>query len=182
MAQALSHVVKTRTERAYCDAALALIPIADGYVTPELRREQVAGLNELVASGTRLDAVRSEIAAGLSSATPETLRAEIADLQARADRVTDPATRDALARSVALCAERLERAEAMTILTGRVEAEQELVYQAFRMAQSSIASLRVSPVGGSDVGAASVADIAATIGRQTRAVEAAVQELGIRAQ
>lgn len=182
----LPHVAPTRTERAYCDAVGELFPAQSGtedYLSSELRREQMLQLNALLDSGRRLDAVRGEIASALAAATPETLRAEADALRQRQERATDPGTRNAFAQSLALCEERLRRVESLSGLTERIEAEQELVYQAFRAAQSSINSLRVSPTTAgldSEFGQTSVTEVAETIGRQTRAVEKAVQELGIR--
>lgn len=184
--EVLSHVAPTRTARAYCDAVGELFPTqsaTEDYFTNELRREQMLQLNALLDSGRRLDAVCGEITSALAAATPETLRAEADALRQRQERATDPGTRNAFAQSLALCEERLRRVESLSGLTERIEAEQELVYQAFRAAQSSINSLRVSPTTAgldSEFGQTSVTEVAETIGRQTRAVEKAVQELGIR--
>lgn len=184
--EALSRVAHTRAERAYGDAVRELHPRhsgSDEYFSAELRHEQIAQLNALLDSGRRLDVVRAEIAATLAVASPEALRAEADSLRERRERAADPGTRAAFAQSLALCEERLTRAESLVRLTGRIEAEQELVYQAFRAAQTGVASLRISPAAaGLDgvAGVTSAGEIAETIGRQTRAVEAAVQELGIR--
>ncbi len=185
LGETLPWVTTSRIERAYSEVIRELLPQNIGTLplSAELRREQMAQLNALLDSGRRLDAVRAAIAATLWTASPETLRAEADSLRERQERATDPATRAAFAQSLTLCEERLRRAESLTHLTERIEAEQELVYQAFRAAQSSIASLRVSPTAaglGDAAGTASVAEVAETIGQQTRAVEAAVQELGIR--
>lgn len=184
--EALFRLPLTRTEQAYRDVALELLPdnVGSGtYLSAELRKTQMRQLNALLDSGRRLDGVRDEIASTLKAASPQSLRSEADALRQRIERAADPGTRSALAQSLTLCEERLRRAEALSGMTERIEAEQELVYQAFRAAQSSIASLRVSPaVAGLDgaTGTATVAEVAETIGRQTRAVEAAVQELGIR--
>ncbi len=182
--EALPFIACTRHERAYADAVIGLLPTTGGgYLSPELRLQQMGELAALLESGERLDAVRAEIAAGLSSESPESLRAEADALRARAERAADPDTRAALEQSLALLSERSRRAESLGVLAERIEAESELVYQAFRSAQSSIAALRVSPtVAGLDVGgqAGSVAEVAENIRRQTQAVENAVQELGIR--
>ncbi|MBC7806139.1 MAG: hypothetical protein H7145_08315 [Akkermansiaceae bacterium] len=186
LADALCQVYRTRTEHTYCDAVRELCPRQagkEGVISADLRREQMTQLNALLDSGRRLDAVRAEIANVLATASVETLRAEADALRQRQEQSSDPGTRSAFAQSLALCEERLRRAESLDSLTERIEAEQELVYQAFRAAQSSIASLRVSPAAaGIDAatGTTAVAGVAETIGRQTRAVEAAVQELGIR--
>ncbi|MBC8143744.1 MAG: hypothetical protein H7Y38_20125 [Armatimonadetes bacterium] len=181
---ALYSVARTRHERAYADAVTGLLPTtATDYLSPELRREQMEQLAALLESSERLDAVRAEIATASASASPESLRAEADALRTRAERAADPATCAALEQSLALLSERSRRADAMTALAERIEAESELVYQAFRSAQSSIAALRVSPtVAGlnAEAQAGSVADVAETIRRQTQAVENAVQELGIR--
>ena len=182
--EALPLVARTRHERAYVDAVTGLLPASGSdYLSPELRRQQMEQLAALLENGERLDTVRAEIAASLASASPESLRAEAEALRARAERTADPATRAALEQSLALLSERVRRAESLTALGERIEAESELVYQAFRSAQSSIATLRVSPtVAGWDAEAqtGSVVGIVETIRRQTQAVESAVQELGIR--
>lgn len=179
----LPTVARTRHERAYVNAVMGLLTATGGYLSPELRLQQMEELAALLESGERLDTVCAEIAAGLSSESPESFRAEADALRARAERAIDPDTRAALEQSLALLSERSRRAESLGTLAERIEAESELVYQAFRSAQSSIAALRVSPtVAGLDTGGqtGSVADVAENIRRQTQAVENAVQELGIR--
>ena len=187
---ALTHVTRTRTERAYRDAVRELLPKTDtgeNYLSSDLRREQMTQLNSLLENGKRLDAVQAEIVAALASGSPESLRAEIVKLRDRESGATDAGAKTALAQSVALCEERLRRAETLAALTVRVEAEQEVIYQAFGMAKGATVSLRLSPTvaaweltNSDPEPSRDVSEIAENISRQTQAVEAAVQELGIR--
>lgn len=178
--QGLQNAAKTKTEKRYVEAILQLMPSksATNRIVPEdVDQTQITQLNDLLDCGRRLEAVSEEISVAFAGQEPGRLDKEHEALKDRIARTTDAQTRATLEQGLALCEERIRRTADLLVMGERVAAQLELTYQAFGAAQGAIAGLRLSSGSATSRAAEQTAEIAATIGRQTAAVEQAVQEV-----
>ena len=89
----------------------------------------------------------------------------------------DPATRDALAHSLELARETLNTTEALHVVRGRIEAQQEAILHAFTGLRATLGRLRLASTALQSPDLSQIRETTARIHGQSRAVEDAVQEV-----
>ena len=141
------------------------------------RRDVLRQVSTLVESRWELDRHRSQLGSVLPEASLDTLEAELAGLQKRQEQAPDRIARESLRQCADLCASRLQSARALHDLHHRLDAQGEVVHQALATVHFALVRLRAAPAS---LAAPHLADIRQTVARiesQTRAIEAAAEEV-----
>jgi hypothetical protein len=171
-------MILSGAQKTYAEAVTTLLELSESGSMDEPRaREILADLNGLAASDRALIDRQQDLAhlAGVEDA--KKLAKERDALAARRDAATDPAARAALEQSLSLLDERVALAAELAPLWERVGAQREVIAQTMASLAGALLRLKVTPTATASGAAADVEETARAIVRQTRAVEAAVQEV-----
>jgi hypothetical protein len=180
--QAAAAVALSRTEEAYFRALIALVS-RQSLLGETLSGELLGELNDLLGSHRVLEAQRQRVTAAMGPASLEQVETEHRALTERLDQAVDPATRQAIEQSLALCEERRSHAQRLAPELGRIEAQQEVIYQTLASTHGALTRMDASPTAVADPQFDRVRQSAVQIRSQTRAIEEAVQEvMALRAQ
>ncbi len=167
-----------RSEQVYLNAVVALWEAAENETLPETEARDL--LRHLLESDRALEAQEARLARLGGDAETARLANERDALAVRADQAADPAARDALAQSVVLCDARLVQAREVAPLRERASAQREVLAQTLASLHDAVLRLGVAPAAagialGGEMDRAR--DAASRIAAQSRAMEAAVQEV-----
>lgn len=176
---------KTPMEKAYCEAAAALLRDPAAWGGDATVRNILHDLRDLFQAGKQITARRDQLNEAMSRQTLADGEAEASQLAVRAETARDPDARETYKQSLALLEGRLERMRAMELLRERLEAQEEAVYQALREAQATLSNTNFAVgdmgirVGGTTADARLTpwSETAYRLRQQTAAVEMAVQEV-----
>lgn len=176
MRYARENLALSRGEKAYCDAAAALMD-ADNVLNEVVQRDVIKQLNGLLDNYRRLEEPvrRAQVASGTDSI--DALEQELAGLMARRDIQIDPEARAMMDQSVELCRRRLEAARAVEPARQKVEAQQELILQTMASVQASLGRTGGVNIESTDLNLGELQQSVAQVDTQTRAVEEAVAEV-----
>ncbi len=163
-------------EKAYCDAAVALMD-AGNVLGEKAQRDVIKQLNGLLDNYRRLEepARRAQAASGADSI--DALEQELAGLMARRDAQLDAETRAMMDQSVELCRRRLEASRAVEPARQKVEAQQELILQTMASVQASLGRTGGVNINAPDLYLGELRQSVDQVNTQTRAVEEAVAEV-----
>jgi hypothetical protein len=161
-------------ERAYCEAVLGILS------SKSLDKDNCASLleelNNLVGGYSTLDVYRREIISGLGG-DPGKADAELALLQAQLEDTSDPKTKSTITQSMEILRQRMSRHDNLKPLLGQVSAQQELIRQALRSIQESVARLAIAPERALTLDLENLRRTVGEVNSQATAVEQAVDEL-----
>lgn len=167
----------TRAERIYCDALLLLARTDATAEAENTLRSTMLQLNELLTSSRQLEHRRSTLVPLLGQHAISELDGEYQSLGTRLDQATDGITRSMIQQSLQMCATRIENARAFAQGLERLNAQQEAIVHTLSSALSAMARLQILSNPQTEVAAQEIAQSVASMSRQTRSVEQAVEEV-----
>ena len=169
---------RTRAESLYVETLSLLAESEAAGVSGGAGEDLLRQCNTLLAGHRRVERhrgrVRTLLDQGVAVAEVE---AEYAALAARRDAETDPAARQTWEEGAELCARRRDSLTALGPMLARLEAHEETICQALKLAQATLIRQEAAALA---LDAPSVAGLTATverITRETRAVEEAALEI-----
>ncbi len=167
----------TRAERIYCDALLLLSRTDTTAEAENTLRATLRQLNDLLTSSRQLENRRATLLPLLGQHSISELETEFQALGTRLDNVTDGITRGMIQQSLQMCATRIENARAFAQGLERLNAQQEAIVHTLSSALSAMARLQILSDPQTEVAAQEIAQTVASMSRQTRSVEQAVEEV-----
>lgn len=186
IAAVLPAVATTPGEKAYTSAVTALLD-AQSEIGAGSAREIIGSLNGLLSGLRRLQSQHEMVDQAMNAQSLAEAQEERERLSKRLENSRDEIARETLRESLALCEARLERAEAMSPMRERIEAQIEAALQVMASVRVSLAGLPLASSGASGAGVVSlkigdpqrdaVRASADRLQRQTVAMENAVQEV-----
>ena len=187
--QALGHVALNRTERLYSEIVLLLLHESEQAgrlrrgryqesLPPRVAQSLLQDSNDLLKAHRRL-ASRKHHASRLwnDGAALAPLEAERDALIARRDNEPDRIAARSLDRSVMLCDERINGVRALRPLVARLEAHQEMIYQALSLAHAALVRAQAQPDALHAPDIAPLHQTARRLTHQAQAVEEAFSDL-----
>jgi hypothetical protein len=160
-------------EAVACEAVCVLSEVT---VLPEFESRQLAAeLNRLLDLAFQADAQRAGLATARSGERAA-LVDELKALHARLEATTDAQTRETLKQSVSLCAERLSNRDEVDALSGRADAQAEVILQNLKRLHETLLRLRATPHAFSQVDLDAALKASAGLTALTHDLEAAAQE------
>lgn len=162
----------SRVERAYLEA-LSAVERADA----ELGRPFLQCLNELIVAGRGIEKKLSELRKYHKEVTVESLTQELENLEQRAAAASSPEAAQTLRQSAAICAQRLESRRAISQVEERLSAQVEAICQTIASVSGTLAQVHIAPLSQNTPELQQLTQTVAEITLQTRATEAAVQEV-----
>ena len=188
--QALGHVALNRTERLYSEMVLLLLHESEqagrparrgrgrGGLPPRVAQSLLQDSNDLLKAHRRL-ASRQHHASRLwnDGAALAPLEAERDALIARRDSEPDRIAARSLDRSVMLCDERINGVRALRPLVARLDAHQEMIYQALSLAHAALVRAQAQPDALHAPDIAPLHQTARRLTHQAQAVEEAFSDL-----
>jgi hypothetical protein len=160
----------------YLDTVCTLME-AGGSVSESTGRDILETLNELLEQAIYVETRLDRLQKAASTESLDELEHERSRLAERAARVDDPAARDDLEQSLAICDERLSSARALAPLIERMDAQREVIQQTMLSVQASVSRLQVAPAAVAAPDVEEVKRVLTDVTAQTRAVEDAVQQV-----
>lgn len=167
----------TRAERIYCDALLLLARTDAPADTEATLRDALRQLNDLLKESRQLEHRRATLLPLMGQHSITELEVEFQTLGTRLDRATDNITRNLLQQSLQMCATRIENARAFDQGLERLNVQQEAIVHTLSSALSAMARLQILSDPQTAVAAQEIVQTVASMSRQTRAVEQAVEEV-----
>ena len=158
---------------AYGEVVLALAEGTDTEIADAILREA----NALLTDSDALAEQAKIIEQASDGHSVEWRRAEVRDLERRVSAATDPMTREALGHSLELARETLKSTEALHVVRGRIEAQQEAILHAFTGLRATLGRLRLAATALQSPDLSQIREMTARVHGQSRAVEAAVEEV-----
>ena len=177
MRSVLPLLTLTRAERVYCDALLLLARTDATTEAENTLRSTLRQLNDLLTSSRQLEHRRATLLPLLGQHAISELETEFQALGARLDQATDGITRSMIQQSLLMCATRIENARAFAQGLERLNAQQEAIVHTLSSALSAMARLQILSDPQTEVAAQEIAQTVASMSRQTRSVEQAVEEV-----
>jgi len=179
---AASDMTLSEGERTYLEVVCALLE-AGGNVSEETGRDILDAGNTLLEHYRQHDDRLERLRRAVSAQTLESLEGESARLKGQLADTHDQEARESLLHGIALCEERLSQARALDPALQRISAQREVLCQTLLSVQSSVARLQAAPGAVALPDADAIRRAVSDVTAQTRAVEAAVEEvLALRAQ
>jgi hypothetical protein len=173
----------TRAEQLYGDLIILLSSEATSSErrrNERLHRELLRQCNTLLADHRRIELHRRRVQSLIEkSESVAAIDAERAALVRRMEDETDPVARHSLAESVELCTERRDSVRALSPMLTRLDAHNEVIYQALSLARAAVTRAQATPVS---LATPDVSSLRATVTRvthETRAVEEVVKEIDL---
>jgi hypothetical protein len=176
MRYAGEYLALSRGEKAYCEAAAALID-AGSVLSEDVQRDVIQQLNGLLGSYRRLEDPLRRAQAASATESIDALEQELAGLMSRRDAQSDADARAMMDQSVELCRRRLEGSRAVEPARQKAEAQQELIVQTMASVQASLGRTRGVNIKTPDLNLGELQKSVAQVDTQTRAVEEAVAEV-----
>lgn len=168
-----------RAERLYSEIVYFLVTGAARGRDARRGRTLLRECNTLLAEHYRMEAEKHRVQALLDHETAAATRAETEreGIIARLEAESDPIARKSLSASLELCDERRESIRSLRPLLTRMEAHQEVIYQALALTRAALAREQAVPVSLALPDVTRLRQTVRNVLHETRAVEEAVTEL-----
>lgn len=176
MRSASQWVALSRAEQLYCQAVAALVDVG-ATVSPEIQRDLLAQLNELLSSYRKLNTLLLRFSATSASDSISALQSELGALVEKRDAQSDPIARATMGQTIELCRGRLESAQRMRPAREQAEAQQELIVQTLGSIQASLARITGASVPSSSVDVSDLQRMVHEANLRARSVDEAVAEV-----
>lgn len=172
----LSEEALPRAERLYGETLLMILE------TPARRpapiRELLKEINRLVAEDRVMAGQEQRLQVVVDPEALGQAETERALLVERVRQQEDPLTREALAQSLTLCAERVEHLRALPLLLTRLQAHREMLCQALALAHAALLRTRTTPLASVPPELDSLRASVRQLTNESRALEEATRTLG----
>lgn len=165
-----------RAERLYGETLLMILETPVHKPAP--LRELLKEVNRLVAEDRVMAKQEQRLHLAVNPKALYDAEREQVQLAERVAQEQDPPTRQALAESLTLCAERVEHLRSLPILLTRLQAHRELLCQALALAHAALLRTRTTPLATSPPEVAVLRARVRQLTSESRALEEATRTLG----